>query len=118
MLRRFLDGLEQGVERTLGEHVDLVDYIDFVSGSGGSEVDFLKDGSDIVYTVVGSSVHLGNIEDGAVKDALTCRTFVAGITVNGMLAVNSAGEDLRNRGLTCTVLAAEKISVSKFLGNY
>ena len=52
MLRRFLDGLEKGVERTLGEHMDLVDYVNLIGCSGRSKINFLKDRSDIINAVV------------------------------------------------------------------
>jgi hypothetical protein len=36
--RRFLEGLEQGVEGLGGEHVDFVDNVDFVFALGGREI--------------------------------------------------------------------------------
>ena len=95
--------------------MDLVDDINLISCSGRCEIDFLKDWPDIVYSVIGSGVHLSNIKNGAVQDPLTGGTLVAGIAVYGMLTVNASGKDLGDRSLTCTVLSAEKISVRELL---
>ena len=98
--------------------MDLVDYIDFICCSCRSEINFLKDGPDVIDTVIGSGVHLCNVEDGTVKDTLTCGALVAWIAVYGMLAVDRSCEDLGDRGLARAVLAAEKISVSELLRYY
>ena len=118
MLRRFLDCLKERIESALGEHVDLADYIDFICCSCRSEIDFLKDGSDIIDTVVGSGVHLSYVKDGTVKDALTGGALVAGIAVYRVLTVDAPGKDLGDRGLSRTVLAAEKLGVSELLRDY
>ena len=118
MLRRFLNSLKERIESALGEHVDLVDYIDFISCSGRSEIDFLKDGPYVIDTVIGSSVHLSNVKYGTVKYALACGALVAGIAVYRVLAVDAPGKDLGDRGLSRTVLAAEKIGVSELLRDY
>ena len=94
MLRGLLDSLEEGIECALGEHVDLVDDINLVCRSCRSEINFLKDRPDVVDTVIGRSIHLGNIKDGTVQDAFACRAFVAGVAVNGMLAVDTSCKDL------------------------
>ena len=98
--------------------MDLVDDVDLICGSRRSKINFLKDRPDVVDTIVGSGVHLGNVKDGTVQDTLTCGAFVAWITVYGILAVDRACEYLRNGGLTRTVLTAEKICMSKLFCNY
>ena len=97
--------------------MDLVDYINFISCSRRSEINFLKDRSDVIDTVIGSGIHLCYVKNGTVQDALTCGAFITGIAVNGVFAVDRACKDLGYSGLTCTVLTAEKISVSKLPGN-
>ncbi len=98
--------------------MDLIDYINLICGPRRSKINFLKDRPYVVDTVIGSCVHLGNVQDRTVKDALACRAFVAWIAVNGMLAIDRTGKDLGDRRLACTVLAAEKISMSELFCDY
>ena len=109
MCRGLLDGLQEGIECALGEHVDLIDDIDLELGPRRHEVDFAKDRPDVIDTVVGSGVHLNDIEDGTVEDALACGAFVAGIAVYRVFAVDCSRKDLGDRGLARSVLSAEKI---------
>ena len=98
--------------------MDLIDDINLICRSRRCKINFLEDGSYVVNTVIGCCVHLGNVQDGTVKDTPAGRTLVARIAVNGVLAVDRPGKDLGDRGLACAVLAAEKISVSEFLRYY
>ena len=54
--RRFFKSLQEGVERRLAEHVDLIDYVDAVVADLRRDLHFFHQGLDVFDTVVGGSV--------------------------------------------------------------
>ena len=55
---RFLECLEESVERGLGQHMYLVDYVDAVFPDLRRYPDLLHKGLDVIYTVVGGCIKL------------------------------------------------------------
>ena len=56
--RRLLEGLEERVERSLAQHVDLVDDIDAVTSHLGRNLDLVDKCLDVIHAVVGGGVEL------------------------------------------------------------
>ena len=112
MLRRFFKCLEQGIERALGEHMDLVYDVHLISCGRRGKVDLLRYLPDVINAVVGSGIHLDDVEDAAVKDTFAGRALVARVAAHGVLAVHGSREDLGYRGLTRSVLSAEEIRMT------
>ena len=104
MLRRLLQCLEECVERTNREHVDLVYDIYLIFSLGRCEAYFFADPSYVINTVVGSCVDLDDVHQGPAYDALADRAFVTWIAVDGRFAVYGSGEYLRDGSLTCSAL--------------
>ena len=75
---RLLEGLQEGVEGLLGEHVGLVDDVDLVAAPDRRIADLVAQLADVVDAAVGGGVHLDHVErrrggDGAAAFA-HCRT--------------------------------------------
>ena len=94
--RWFLEGLQQCVKSTGGEHVHLVDDVHFIFCFGRHEHDFVTDPADIIYAVVAGGVHLDDVQKRTVDDALTDLAFVTGIAVDRMQTVDRPRKDFRN----------------------
>jgi len=60
--RRLLQGLQQGVEGLVGEHMDLVQDIDLLLVALGRDAHLLAQLADVVDLVVGGRVHLEDVE--------------------------------------------------------
>ena len=100
VLRRLFERFEQSVESTDREHMHLVDNINPVLCTNGSIVSFLTQITDIVNAVVTCGVNLDNVKYCARINAAANLTFVAGVTVNQILAVNCLGKYLCTACLT------------------
>ena len=66
--RRFLEGLEQGIEGVGREHVDFVDDEDLGPGVGGLVLDHLADGLDVVHLAVRRAVDLQDVDGAPLMD--------------------------------------------------
>ena len=69
----------------------------------------------IVYAVVGGSVQLHHIHNGAVINTPASGTFVAGIAVDRVLAVHSLGQNFRARGFTGSPGADEQVCMAELI---
>ena len=79
---RFLKRFKEGIERSLGQHVHLVDDVHFVGTHLGRKAHLVDKLTDVVDRVVGCGVELKNIE--AVVEPLT-----------GMDLIDSARQNAR-----------------------
>ena len=68
MGRRLFQCFQQGVECRLGEHVDFINDIDFVTPLVGGEIDLVAKIADIIHTGIGSSVDLDQVQEHTVID--------------------------------------------------
>ena len=100
--RRLFQRLEQGIKRTGGQHVHLVDDVHAVGAADGGECHLVTQVADGVHAVVGGGVDLGDVQDGAVVDATADGALVAGVAVHGMLTVHRLGQDFGAGGLART----------------
>ncbi len=68
MRRGFLECLQEGVERLLGEHVHLIDDVDFESGGGWSVFDVITQFSNLLDAAVAGAVNLQDVERPPFRD--------------------------------------------------
>ena len=115
--RRFLQGLKQRVEGSYGKHMDLIDDIDPVTALCGRILNLFPDIPDILHAVVGGRVNLHHIHGGTRENGPAGGTFIAGTSIQRMLAVHRPGKDLGDTGLSGTPCAAEKVRVACPAGN-
>ena len=111
MLRRFLQDLQQGVERRCGEHVDLIHNVDPLFHIGGRINRLIPQCPHLIHAVVGGSVQLQHVQKAAVFDPLTAGALAAGIPVHRVLTVDGLGQDLGAGGLSGAPGAGEQVSV-------
>jgi len=109
--RRLLQGLEQGVERTGGEHVHLVDDVDLVFGQRRRILDLVPQLADLVHAVVAGGVDLQHVHAVFLLQGLADFAFAAGIARPGIQTVDRPGEHLGRSGLTGAAGAAEEVGV-------
>ena len=113
VLRRFFHNFKKGVCRLFGEHMCFVYDIDAVFRNGRGEVRFGTKVADIVYVTVGSGVHLGDIEKGAVVYSAADLTFAAGFAVFFIRAVYRLRKNFCAGGFTDSSASGEKIGVAE-----
>ena len=109
--RRFLEGLEQGVEGGGREHVALVDHVDLPTGLHGGKARAFDQLANVVDPGVGGGVDLDHIQGRAGGDRgaqLAAAAGLGGGPVGGQ-AVQRPGQDPGARGLAGAAGAAEQI---------
>ena len=111
--RRLLEGLEEGVERRLREHVDLVDDVDLAAAPGGRVPGVLAKRPHLVDAAIAGPVDLDDVER-APRDHLAAR--LAGgarrrAGAAGSLAVEPHGQKPRRRRLADPSGAGEEVGV-------
>ena len=111
VLRRLLQNFQQRVKRRDGEHVHLVDDVHTLFHLRGGVDGLVPQRTDVVHAVVRGGVELHHIEKAAGLDAEAALTFVAGVTVLGVLTVHRLGEDLCAGGFARAARAGEKVGV-------
>ena len=112
MLGWFLHRFQQRVERGCREHMHLVDDVHFIFADRRQVGNFVAQVADIVNAVVGGSVHLDDIHDGAGVNTLANFTFAAGIGAGGVQAVDSLGKNFGAGGLAGAARAGEQVGMA------
>lgn len=91
--RRLFKGLQECVERTVGEHVDFVNDKDLVAAVGGEILDIIAQFADFIDAVVRSAIDLEYIDRIPFSDFATDRAFVAGLGRGTLLAVQGFSQN-------------------------
>ncbi|MBA7565019.1 hypothetical protein ES708_06690 [subsurface metagenome] len=93
MLRRLLQGFQQGVESLRRKHVDFIDNI-YAVFSGGRRIFYgLPEFPYLINAAVGSAINLKDIQIITPGDFLTNRAGVAGVGIGGVGAVKGFCQD-------------------------
>ena len=104
-----LERLQEGVERLVRQHVNLIDDVDLPLKLRGGEVHLLAEPPDVVDPPVRGPVDLDDVE-GSIGDYRRAdRTLVARLAVLPLRAVYGAGEDASDRGLSYPPLTGEQV---------
>ena len=113
MRGRLLEGLQQRVERGLGEHVRLVDDVDLVRSERRRKIHFLSQIANLVDASVRGGVDLDQVERGPSGHLDARLALVARLRriASAARAVQSLGEQPRGRSLTSSARTAEQIGV-------
>ena len=107
--RGFFQGLQQGVEGFLGEHMRFVYDENLVAAFKGRIPYGIAQAANIVDTSVGSTVYFHHINKRTLRDTAAGFALVAGLPRGGVLAVQGLGKDTGDGGLTHTARTAEQI---------
>ena len=110
--RRLLEGLEEGVESRLREHVHLIDDIHRIASHLRRDLHLVHQGLDVVHAVVGRRIQFVDavgvpFGERAAGVALAARLQVR----TGMGAVDGLGEDARGTGFAYSTGTAEQIGM-------
>ncbi len=111
VFRRFLQRLQQAVERSRAQHVDFVDDVNLEAGSAGTHVRVLPQFTDIVDSGIAGAVDFQHVNVIARTNAPANIAFVARRGRGAVDAVQRLGEDTRSRGLSGTPSTDEKIGM-------
>src|SRR5690606_7357360 len=111
VLRRFLQRLEQRVERLLGQHVDFVDQVDLVAAARGHVLRVVDQVADVVDAGIGGRVDLQQVDVASGVDRQAGLALPAGIGARALLAVQALGEDPRDRGLAHAAGTGEQVGM-------
>lgn len=112
--RRLFEGLQEGVERLLSEHVHFVDDVDLIVAGGRGISDRLVDLADIVDPAVRGAIDFEDVERAACVDIEAGRAGVAWFAIRGeVVAIKRFGKDAGEGGLSRSAAAAEKIGVGQ-----
>ena len=109
--RRLFEGLQEGVEGLLGEHVHFVDDVDLVPGFDRGEIDVFPQLADVVDAAVGGAVDLDHVEGRAVPYLPAVVALAAGVRRRARLAVEGLCQDARHGGLAHAARSGKKIGV-------
>ena len=109
--RRLLEGFEQGVERRLGQHVDLVHDVHLVARLVGREVDLLAQASNVVDSAVRRRVDLDQVQGASLVDRLADVALPVWLALQGRPAVDGLGEDPRRARLAGAARPAQQVGV-------
>ena len=99
--RRLFERLEQGVERLLAEHMDLIDDEDLVNAFLGRNTDRIAHAVHVFNAIVRGGVEFDDVERGTQR-------FPIHRIVD---AVDHAGQNPRHRGFSNTPRTAEQIGM-------
>src|SRR5262249_22447650 len=109
--RRFLQRLQQGVERRGREHVDFVNDVDLVPRPTRPELHVLADVAYLVDAAVAGPVDFQDVHVFAGGDALADLAAVAGRRRGPTDAVEGLGQDAGGGGLTHAPGPREEVGV-------
>jgi hypothetical protein len=90
--RRLLQGLEEGVEGGLREHVDLVYEVNLVL-AGGGEGYFVAQAANLVNAAVAGGIELDQVHGAAREEVEAVLAAVAGLTFLAVGAVEGLAEE-------------------------
>ena len=109
--RGLFQGLEQGVEGCVGEHVDFVDDKYTEAPLGGRILHLVDDRANVIDAVVGRGIQFHDIEIGLSRDRAAGRALPAGIAVLLVLTVDRTRKNAGDRRLAGPSRPAEKVTV-------
>lgn|GEM_PF-5549039 len=96
------EGLEESIKCSLGEHVDLVDDIDFVLGLRRLELGSFDDIADIINSRIGRRINLDDIKQFPLIKGTTVVTHPTWIPILGQSeTIHSLGKDSRHTRFPC-----------------
>ena len=110
--RRLLQRLQEGVERLLGQHVDLVDDVDLVSRRDRRIADAIDDLANVVDAGMRRRIHLEHVHmprfhDGFAMDAQVRHVDRRRAGAVGLLVIETPGQNARRRGFADASNACE-----------
>ncbi len=111
--RRLLQRLEQRIEGRRGQHMDLVDHVDFVAAAAAHQVGVLAQLADVVHTGIRGGVYLDDVRRVAGHDLAAGEAFVARLAVARVGAVDRLGQQARRTGLAGAARPTEEIGVGE-----
>ena len=109
--RRFLEGLQQRVERRRREHVNLVDDVNFELRGGGRKLRGLAQVADLLDAVVARAVDFDHVQRPSFHDFLTARIVVGEVRLGPAGAVQALRKNARDGGLARAARTAKQIRV-------
>src|SRR5262245_40701223 len=89
----------------------LVDDKYFVPVASGAVANVLPQLAHLVDAAVGGSVDFDHVDARARCDLATTRALAAGLRCRAVNAVQAAGDDARDGGLTCSALPGKNVAV-------
>ena len=114
--RRLLERLQERVPGLAGEHVRLVEDVDLPAPGRGRIAHALAQVADVVDGAIRRRVHLDHVERGAGGDGAAGLALAARRDRGAVHAVERAGEDLGERGLSGSARAHEEVGVMDAVG--
>ena len=109
--RRFLQGLQQGVEGTGGQHVNLVYDIHLIAAHRRGKVDLIPKIPYLIHPIVAGGVDLQNIGGKSLVPHGANGTGPAGLPVHRVKAIHGPGQYFGGAGFAGASRAAEQIGV-------
>ena len=104
MRRRLFQGLEQGIERALGQHVHFVNDIDLVARLNRSIAHAVEQIAHIINASAAGSIQLQHIHMPTINDCAAVAAFCGQVNAGAVLSlaveIQSPGQEPRRRGLT------------------
>ena len=116
VIGRFLQRLEQRVERCDGQHMDLVDDIDLVAAARGCELHAVDDLlAHVLHARAACRVELVDVGVHALGDHLAILAGAVRVGRGALLAQQRLGKQARRGGLARAARAAEQVGVADLI---
>ena len=114
-VRRWLfQGLEQGIEGRLGEHVCFIQHVDFVLSFARPEAHLLADIADLVDAPIAGGIDLDQVQQTPLVDGYTDRTAIAGPLADRRLTIDRLGQQAGCCRLARAARPGEEIGLPEF----
>jgi len=91
--RRFFQGLEQRIERRLGQHVYLIDQVHLYPTSAGHVLRIVDQLAHVINAGIAGSIDFQQIHEAAGIDIHACAAFATRLSASAALAVQAFGKN-------------------------
>ena len=115
MFGRLFEGLQESIKRRCREHVHFVDYIDFESTLRGGELTLLAQATNLLDTVIRSTVDFDHVHARAIHNGLTGLRLIVGRRTGTAFSIESLSEKTSGTGLTRSAWPHKEVGVSDSL---
>jgi len=113
MRRWLLKGFQEGIECTNGEHVHLVDEINFVGAAHRTVLRVVAEITDVFHAIIAGTVDFHDVHVVALGDFEAGRTFTARVRCRSLLAIQSLCQNSCGRGFPDSARPDKKVGLRK-----
>ena len=116
--RRLLQGFQQRIKGSYGEHMHLVDDVNLIFPLRRRVGYLIHNFPDVVHAVIGGRIDLDHVHAGTSRNGAAASALPTGRAVHRMLTVDGFRKNFRYGCLSGSSCSAEQIGMSDSFGSY